>query len=428
MLISPILVFLNPMNIAQPNSFLKSIWGPFLLSLSLFIAACLSFDSTEFIRWDTIHYLNIRFNGYSFNPCSHVNVAFFPLFPYLMKALNLSIVYTCLANLLIFYAGLFFLHKAFKLSSLSLWVYALLPTSFFFFVLYSESVFFISSALILYGLKKERFPILYLGVFLSGLARPVISILIPAFIVLIIWDVLDQKKFYQYKHYLLSIFIALISLFLVSWFQYTQTNTWWAMFKAQSCWDHYFSIKGLSANSWGQSIIQRLDKISVSIGLTATFILLIAFYKAFINKNSKPLNHLVATSAVYRFSYLYIAGITLSIWMFQNDWHSLDRYIWCSPFIILFINSWKNTDKAFIKTALTIYLLLLIPLGAYRHIQVLLSLLGVSVWLISAIYISNIQDSKINAYKYVLIIIFSILCIYTQWYFINLFLTNNWVG
>jgi hypothetical protein len=93
MLISANLLFLNAMNIAQPNSFLKSIWSPFLLSISLFIAAFLKFDSTEFIRWDTIHYLNIRFNGYSFNPCAHVNVAFFPLFPYLMKAVNISFIY-----------------------------------------------------------------------------------------------------------------------------------------------------------------------------------------------------------------------------------------------------------------------------------------------------------------------------------------------
>ncbi len=200
------------------------------------------------------------------------------------------------------------------------------------------------------------------------------------------------------------------------------------MFKAQSCWDHYFSIKGLSANSWGKPIIQRLDKISVAIGLCSAFLLIIAFYKAFINKKSKPLNHPIATSAVYRFSFLYIAGITLSIWLFQNDWHSLNRYIWCSPFIVLFLNSWKNTDKSFIKTAVYIYLLLLIPLGAYTHIQVLLSLLAVSIWLISLIYISNIQDSKINSYKYALIITLSIICIYTQWYFIELFLSNNWVG
>ncbi len=428
MLISANLLFLNAMNIAQPNSFLKSIWSPFLLSISLFIAAFLKFDSTEFIRWDTIHYLNIRFNGYSFNPCAHVNVAFFPLFPYLMKAVNLSFIYICLLNLLLFYTGIYFLHKAFKLGTLSIWLIAALPTSFFFFMLYSESVFFLSAALILYGLKTERYPILYLGVFLAALARPVISILIPAFIILIIWDVLDQKKFYQYKHYLISILIAIASLLLVSWFQYTQTNTWWAMFKAQSCWDHYFSIKGLSANSWGKPIIQRLDKISVAIGLCSAFLLIIAFYKAFINKKSKPLKHPIATSAVYRFSFLYIAGITISIWLFQNDWHSLNRYIWCSPFIVLFLNSWKNTDKSFIKTAVYIYLLLLIPLGAYTHIQVLLSLLAVSIWLISLIYISNIQDSKINSYKYALIIALSIICIYTQWYFIELFLSNNWVG
>ncbi len=428
MLISAKLLFLNTMNIAQPNSFFKSIWSPFLLSLSLFLAACLCFDSTEFIRWDTIHYLNIRFNGYSFNPCAHVNVAFFPLFPYLMKAINLSIVYICFLNLLLFYTGIYFLHKAFKLSTLSIWVIAALPTSFFFFVLYSESIFFVSAALILYGLKQERYSILYLGVFLAALARPVISILIPAFIILIIWDVLEQKKFYQYKHYLLSILIAIVALVLVSWFQYTQTNTWWAMFKAQSCWDHYFSFKCLAANSWGKPIIQRLDKISASIGFSSAILLIVAFYKSFISKKPTALNHLIATSAVYRFSYLYLAGITLSIWLFQNDWHSLNRYIWCSPFIVLFINSWKNTDKSFIKIALYTYLLLLIPLGAYTHIQVLLSLLAASIWLLTCIYISNIQDSKINKYKYALIIAFSIVCIYTQWYFIELFLSNNWVG
>jgi hypothetical protein len=286
----------------------------------------------------------------------------------------------------------------------------------------------VSAALILYGLKQERYPILYLGVFLAALARPVISILIPAFIILIIWDVLEQKKFYQYKHYLLSILIAIVALVLVSWFQYTQTNTWWAMFKAQSCWDHYFSFKCLAANSWGKPIIQRLDKISASIGFSSAILLIVAFYKSFISKKPTALNHLIATSAVYRFSYLYLAGITLSIWLFQNDWHSLNRYIWCSPFIVLFINSWKNTDKSFIKIALYTYLLLLIPLGAYTHIQVLLSLLAVSIWLFTCIYISNIQDSKFNLYKYALIIVFSIVCIYTQWYFIELFLSNNWVG
>lgn len=104
--------------------------------------------------WDGGHYRRIAIEGYSYAPNLPSNVAFFPLYPYLAKAIaNLAGINTSFSLLLLsnfFLAGSYTLIHAYarlrfpdqpKMPIASLMAFALYPPTTFFHLPYSESLF-----------------------------------------------------------------------------------------------------------------------------------------------------------------------------------------------------------------------------------------------------------------------------------------------
>lgn len=399
----------------------------FLVNLTILYIAYVSMDSLSFIKWDVIHYLNIKNNGYRFEPCAHVNVAFFPLFPYLVKFLNLNILGICLFNLTIFYVGLITLIKAIPLSPYSIIAFCLFPTSFFFYIPYTEALFFLSSAIMLWGIQQKNNKYLYIGTFLTGLCRPVISIFIPAFLIIIIWKILDKQHRNEYMKYVYSILISFASLLIVSYIQFVQTDTWFAMFKAQTCWDHFFQIKPFFGTSWGSTFIQRWDNIAAALGFSCLSLISLKFFSQYFNNLKSYFNNFI-TSDVEKLSFLYIAGISCSIWLFQSNWHSLNRYIWCSPFALILLNTFQKSPKKIAILSCIIFFVWLIPVGGSQHIQVFLQLFGIALYIFALFYFSNTPISKMKIIPIILITLIIVISIFYQWKFFYLFLNNQWVA
>lgn len=129
-------------------------------------------------NFDGIFYIRIALNGYS-----QYEQAYFPLFPILIKFVtpifgNNPIIAGVFISNIAFLIGLFILVKYLKLINLPeihlRWFLCFLiffPTSFFFGVIYTESLYFLLLILTLYFLKKGYFFPVLISTFLAGLTR-----------------------------------------------------------------------------------------------------------------------------------------------------------------------------------------------------------------------------------------------------------------
>lgn len=116
-------------------------------------------------RWDTTHYVDIAVGaGYWYKPNSNSTVAFFPLYPMLIRALTSVIHDPVIAGLLInqiaFIFAIILIYQIVsqitnKLDANRTIIYlALFPAALFYFVAYSESVFLLFSVLTWYAARR----------------------------------------------------------------------------------------------------------------------------------------------------------------------------------------------------------------------------------------------------------------------------------
>lgn len=152
---------------------------------------------STFAHFDGIHYLRIASSG---RYPDGGEVAFFPLYPLLVHGLvNLGLdrLFSgiLLSNLFLFLA-LLILRDVYQRAS---WKFSLLlltfPMSFFFGVVYTESLFILLFALMLWFLKRKNYLLAALVVALSTATR-FVGIGMAIYFILSIWGKLDLKKFF----------------------------------------------------------------------------------------------------------------------------------------------------------------------------------------------------------------------------------------
>jgi len=134
--------------------------GYYLVPVSFLRAEKSFFES--FSNWDADHFLTIAQSGYS----ERVQYAFFPLYPISIKffsyVFNNLIISGLIASLIFSSVGVYFFHKLLKFdykenfSARVLLALLVFPTSFYFLLIYSESLFFLTTILSFYLARKKR--------------------------------------------------------------------------------------------------------------------------------------------------------------------------------------------------------------------------------------------------------------------------------
>ncbi len=113
-------------------------------------------------RWDAVHYLDIASGGYQ-----GTDMAFFPLFPLLIRVLGKLVGSHLVAGLLIsnasFFFGLLFLYKLLEhefdrpVARRAIFYVSIFPTAVFFSAVYTESLFFMLTVASFYYMRAHRF-------------------------------------------------------------------------------------------------------------------------------------------------------------------------------------------------------------------------------------------------------------------------------
>jgi len=391
------------------------------------------------IRWDASWYSSIAKNGYQYFWYQASNSAFFPLFPYLWKLTHLDAIGICILNYLLSMSGLFLLFKFFEIEKKIILIYISLPSCIFFFLPFSESLFFLCTSLFLIGLKKDNQKLILIGLLLSSFTRATAMFFIPSIIIMELFFAKQLLSKKAWKTILLYSLISICGLLLVVLFQYALTGEWFAFAKQQvRYWHHHFSFPALPFVTFGGDSILWLDGLALCFGFVASFLLLIFGIRFLLKKDSfQSHNKALWFSCTYAFMVtIYCVFFDHKSYDGSTELVSLNRYLFATSFFLVFLNEITKAISFSLKNTILYFLIILITtlcLGLGTPLAFLNTMYQsyhrtTFFFLIIAIYLvmySLITNEKIG--KEISTVLFYTNIILSVIVF-NLYLQNHWIA
>jgi len=206
-------------------------------------------------RWDSFWYLDIAQNGYSleYNPWGLYNIVFFPLYPFLVKAISFLtagdfVLSGWILSSIFLLLTLFYFFKLVREFHSEINPYLpiifllIFPTAFFLNIVYTESLFlFLSLATFYYGLKKKFVCAGVFGLFASLTRVTGILLFIP-----LVWEYLKNyncklKSVFNLK--ILPIFLIPLGTFSFFLYHYFKFGNFFLFFEVQKNWGRAFTLQ-----------------------------------------------------------------------------------------------------------------------------------------------------------------------------------------
>ncbi|MDX5442643.1 MAG: hypothetical protein LPJ89_02540 [Hymenobacteraceae bacterium] len=380
-------------------------------------------------RWDVGWYLSIVENGYVYQE-GQSNVAFFPFFPFLWKALSLGMRGISVLNAFLFLGSFIWLAQVFKLSRLQILFFLSVPSIMFMYVPYSEASFFLFSTILLVGLYKNNNYLILAGLFLCCVTRSSAVFFVPAVIFTQFISFQGTNKagvsriLYQTLLYLGAVAAAILFVGLVQW---QQTGQWFPFFGVQQYWKHEFKLPVYPLTTWGGTRLLWLDGPALWFGISAGLFCVYVLVRFF--RESMPS---IAINRAAVFSAGYVVAVALFIIFFQqHSIYSLNRYVFATPYFIVFLLTLVRQFSFSLKALCGVFLASL-PLwllfeaherlDGMSHLQ--------TVWyfiLITLDVTATLTLNQKHLNRHVIPVLYGI-NILLQLYLFDIFLKGEWVG
>jgi len=357
--------------------------------------------------FDTGWYNAIREVGYS-NPQA---CAFFPGFPFLWSALSLSSTGIAFFNLMIWLLGLFMLKRFNVVHWKSIAFAMLAPAMVFFMVPYSESLFFISTIVVVLGLQREDVRLTMIGVFLCALIRPTSAVLIPALFIGR-W-LADRKIFQALARTLFDGLAGLLAVGVVFFIQRLETGNWLAFFEAQKTWGNELAAPGLTLQTWGGDVITQLDGAAMFVGLMCIFVLIQVGFKKY------------TLNAMQLFGLAALGGTMLLVFFTRNGFvFSLNRFIFATAFFPLALDAFRHVpiQKKHWKWLILTWLVFSLYLSSYLHFKSFIVSSSTGALILFTLF--SIRSKQ----KWAQIIGMLSLAAIAIWMIVDFYLKGNWIA
>lgn len=314
-------------------------------------------DEINLIMYDAGWYESIAKSGYVFKFQEQCNLAFFPLFPMIWRFLSLNPITVSLLNGGVILFTLWMMMKGLKLTFDEILRFFVSPSLIFCFLPFSESFFYFSAAIMLIGFYKNSTGLLFLGVLLAGLSRSVSVFIIPMIFFACLPSFIDsEKRRGTIKKFLLLVFSALFSLFLVGIWQYFYTKRWFEFLTVQKYWNKNWQIPEMPLTTWGFEEILWLDGTALLLTSLAFMVSIFCFYRIVRNVKSSVFH------PGFLFSMAYLTIIGLATLFYSNTSQntsvlSINRYVFATPFAGYFLMGLRGFDLS-LKTKVIIVAIL----------------------------------------------------------------------
>lgn len=157
---------------------------------------------TVWYQWDANWYMSIINGGYEWVDGMQSNVAFFPLYPFLVRISGWALggrylLAGLLLSMALLFLALLYLYRLVaedhgeQAAARTVWFIAIFPTAFFFNSFYTESLFLLTSVASFYHARKSNWALAGLWGLLASLTRVTgVLLLIP-----LAWEYMSQRSF-----------------------------------------------------------------------------------------------------------------------------------------------------------------------------------------------------------------------------------------
>lgn len=238
--------------------------------------------------WDTFWYVDIAQNGYAVtgtNPANpeQLNLAFFPLYPMLMKVIGSAIggkyflAGVIISNFCLLLTS-YFLYKLVllefnkKIALNSVKYLYLFPTAFILSGVFTESLYLLLLVLCFYAAKTQRWRSAgIIGFFLALTRLPGVLVILPLF-----YEYLKTKEFKlkQVKFDLLFLLLIPLGLFVYASYNYYLTGDFFTFTHTQAAWNRSLTdpvsaiVNGLRDGLFKPSLRRLIESIFAIVSLT----------------------------------------------------------------------------------------------------------------------------------------------------------------
>ena len=285
------------------------------------------------LRWDALWYESIRAGGYHFEANAKSNTGFFPLFPYLWRWLGLSSAGISFLNGILMLGTTYWLARQLRLWWPAVWLFVALPTSLFFYLPYTEALFYAAAALVVLGLARQRPALVAAGMLLGGVVRPSALYFLPAAVGLGLVEIRHCPA--AWRRWLgrtaLYMAAAAAGIGLVMLEQWRATGVWQAYIKTQMHWGHAFKLPTLPFTSVSQGVL-LLDALALLAGLALGCWLLWV-----LAQRQRPAPEVVFAAG-------FVAATVLNTLLHApserggSSLISVARYVLCTPFFLVLLH------------------------------------------------------------------------------------------
>ena len=316
-------------------------------------------------HWDVANYKIIRDEYYIPVPEFKYLYAYYPLFPLMWRYSGLNARGICVLNFFLFIAGLVFLFSAYgrelnTREKLFLFLIILfLPANTVFLIPYTESLFYLTASLALWGLIRRRYYIWILFFTLATMTRRVSFLLVGASVAAALSLLFVHRNLKLFlKDLLILLFPVIIGTLAISVIQYLSgSGSFFTFARVQGMFNGNFGFPG-QIRDWSHS--------SFPLNMAVLFLFLplalYGFIQWFLKKPSVSSErvtseaHLRDLTAIL--SVWYFAAVMLFIVFFQGgSINSTFRGIVCTPFFLVYL-FWLR-ERIGAKLLINISLLLL---------------------------------------------------------------------
>lgn len=382
-------------------------------------------NADNIIQWDAGWYQGIVKDGYWFSENAQSNVAFFPLFPLTWKVLQVAPLYMALINLSLFITGFIILSNAFSFNLKECLLALSLPSLFFCYVPFSEAFFFFSVSIFLFGFQKNSYWLIALGLLLAGLCRATSMLFLPAFFLIEFSALLNKNNRINAFFKLLSyIIISAITILAVAYIQHSYAGRWFDFLFVQKFWNKAWQLPKLPLTTWDGSRLLWVDGTALLICFSAILIVLkhiVDIIRNVTTSHSKSFLFSVAYLSVIGLVTLFYSNTTQ-----QTSIYSLNRYVFATPFLIVFIielsrKNYLNKSNLYVFIVLLLCFSLLFGVASFHAI----TLGGIALFILySSLYFTMIAKAE-NNYVVVFFYLFNMIL---QMKLLDWYLNGKWVG
>lgn len=292
---------------------------------------------------DVAFYDSIREGGYL---AREQNPGFFILFPLIWRLTHLNAWGIVALNVAFFAAGFAIVSRLLKEENRIFWLLLLtLPSVFFAFVPYTEALFFLLAALLLYAVYRKNYKLLWLSLFIISFVRATGVFLFPAFLAMELFThpLKDWYKSIARACFLYGLPLAL-GLGIFIWWQYLETGIWFVYFKIQAKnWDHHFSfptlpLRNIENGDWRYHWLNALAILADSIALS----FMIYHFVRWIRQKQIAQNGVLFICAGYMTMALFSILLMNPRFGDQTNIMGAHRYTIMTPFFFVLLHHWSR--------------------------------------------------------------------------------------